>query len=628
MRRAPVSLVLLCSCLFLAAWLGGCSPSSDLRLAESSSELTGIFVDNSGNFGDIQVGSTSAPLMVTVYPSGAGSSYDTVTDVQKSCANFVVMPGLLPAEVSKYCSGGQLPAKTSAVNANAAPICEGGYETVEYAFPAYFMPTVAGPQSCVVTLTISGLEKTVTLVGNGLPPPREIELSRSSVAFGEVRVNNDSTAQTIVVSNTGSTPLTITSAAVSGSDKFVLSGSTASIAGNSSYTYQLTCRPTVTGAISASFQIASNDPDEGLVSVPLSCTGIDSALNVMPSPITMPPARVSEPQELMVTLQNAGTAAMNLTSVDLAGTDLVLVNAPPLGMIQPQSQVTARVRFMAKSETPVSGMLTVKFDQNKVQLVSVSAQAKLAGLSILPDGEVNLGAVCVGSAIDEEFTAVAIGGANFRISNVRASGAGFSLASASGPFDLIGGGVNRIVMRATARPTVAGVMSGNLEMDTDIPGQPRRIVRLAATAIAAGVGAAPADFDFGSMLVNEPTNVQRFALANCSGGPLTISNVTIGGKDLEDFRVVEQPAAGSIAVGSSITFPVEMRARTAGSKSATIIVTHSAGVTEIPLIGDGFLPPQPVEPIGTYYACSTSEGSAGLLLLAMGAILLLRRRRR
>ncbi|HRC58369.1 MAG TPA: hypothetical protein PKU97_20735, partial [Kofleriaceae bacterium] len=31
-------------------------------------------------------------------------------------------------------------------------------------------------------------------------------------------------------------------------------------------------------------------------------------------------------------------------------------------------------------------------------------------------------------------------------------------------------------------------MSGNLEMDTDIPGQPRRIVRLAATAIAAGVG--------------------------------------------------------------------------------------------------------------------------------------------
>ena len=627
MRRVLISLV---SLLVAATWMFGCS-RSEPHLDETTSELVAIAPGNGGSFGDLQVGATSTPMLIRVYPTGIGESYDTITDIKESCANFSITALSLPAEVSKTCTGGELPRVTGtgdSVGTNAALPC-GGYDIIDYTFTATFAPTVAGLQSCVVSLTISDVVKTITLTGNGLPPPREIDLSRTSVAFGDVRVNTDSSSQTVVVSNTGSMPLTISSAALSasGSGAFTLTGAASTvIAANSTYTYSLTCKPTMTGALSNTLTIRSDDPDEPSLAVPLTCTGISSLLSVTPSPITIA-ARVAEPQELMVTLKNEGAASMNITAVTLTGAELELVNAPPLGIIPPNGSVQTRVRYVAKTEAKVAGSLTVR-TESESRPITVTAEAKQAALSLDPDGQVDLGAVCVGNTLDKTFTAVAAGGAGFRISRVQAAGAGFAVAGASGPFDLRGGGGTTSV-RITASPTAAGIATGAMVLATDIPGEPTRTVQLSATAIAAGVGAAPAEFDFGSMLVNEPTTVQRFALANCSGGPLTISSITLDGPDAVDFRVVEQPPAGSIAVGNSTSFPVEMRPRTSGSKQATLVVTHSAGVTEIPLVGDGFLPPQPIEEVGTYYACSSSTaGNAGLLLCGLVAGLALRRRRR
>ncbi len=628
MRSRWVALAFCAPALLAAA----CSPEP-LQLAESRSELTSIVAGNGGNFGDVQVGATSGAMLIRVYPSGAGESFDTISEIKETCTNFSVAPMGLPAEVSKSCSGGggQLPriaAKAGDAQPAALPICD-TYEVIDYTFPAYFSPTVAGSQSCVITVIISGESRTLTVTGNGLPPPREIELSRTSIAFGEVRSGTASMEQTLTVSNTGSSELLINGAALLGANagKFALRGATSlGLAGGASYPYGVTCNPAASdlGDLTATLRISSNDPDEPQLDVPLTCKGVSSALAISPSPLSFS-ARVGEPQEVTFTLQNAGNLAMDLKSLALDGEELE-IQLPRLGNIPAGGSVQGKVRYLAKTERAMGGAITIKFD-DKTQQLLVSAQAKLAALALDPDGTVNLGAICVGNSVDRTFGALATGGAGFRIASVQSEGSGFAIVGAAGPFDLRGGG-GTTSFKVRAAPTVAGPLAGAVTLATDIPGEATRRVTLTGSAIAAGVGAAPDSFDFGSMLVNEPTDVQRFSLANCSGGPLTISSVAIGGTDAADFRVVEQPMGGSLAVGATTSFPVEMRPRTPGAKAATVIVTHSAGVTEIPLLGDGFLPPQPVEEVGTYYSCSTGTPAGGMLLVLAALGLVVRRRAR
>lgn len=613
----------------LACFAAACSPPSDLQLSETKAKLVTVSAGNGGAFGNVAVGATSAPIYVTVAPAGTGISYNVVNAVSESCANFSVDAVGLPAEVSRVCvdgGGGPIPIR----NRESAPVqpqlCN-AYEESYYDFTASFAPTVAGAQSCVVTLTLgNGTTNMVTLTGTGLPPPREIELARSSVAFGDVRRNTASSPQAIEVRNTGSEILTITSAAVTGAE-FSLAGATTAIAGNSSYTYQVACSPADRlGAIFGSFIIVSNDPDEGSVSIPLSCNGVDSALDVQPSPIAMPAARVAEPRELTVTLRNSGGAAMNVTAISVTGTDLELV-AAPLGEIPAAGSVPVTLRFMAREEAEINGMLSVQFD-GLSRTIPISARARLAAMSISPDGEADLGAVCIGSTKDKAFKVLGTGGAGFAISNVVVSGDGLALTSPPGPLNVEGAGASTATLTVRAMPTLPGPIAGTLELTTDIPNDPARIVKLTASAIAQGVGAAPAEFDFSSVQVNEPSTAQSISIANCGGGDLSIISTALEGVDAGDFRIITEPAR-TIAATETASLLIEMRPRSVGAKSATLVITHSSGTTSVPLLGDGFVLATPVERIGTYYSCSTGNGDGGWMVsLCLLALCWSRRRRR
>lgn len=634
MRRFSVSPhrgVIAAFAMLLAVGASACSQKAP-ALSEAASELVQM-QPTSVNFGDVQVGAAGGPAQIRIYASGVGDSYDRVTSVSESCANFSYVADNLPYDVYKYCigGGGQVPrsrggageSQAAPIEPNA-PICD-GYEFQEYAFTVSFQPTVAGQQSCVVTVMLDGGPRTVMLTGNGLPPPREIDVSRSSIAFGDVRRGAMSTPQTVVVSNTGSAALTISSASVTGT-AFAMSGpASTTIAGGSSQTYTLVCAPgTTLGPLSGSFRITSDDPDEGTLTLPLSCAGVDSNLTVEPSPIALA-ARVDEPREVMVNLVNSGGASMQVTAVTIAGDDLELVTAPT-GAIPAGGSMQARVRYMARGETDVSGMLSVAYD-GQMRSVPVSARAKRAELSISPDGEVDLGAICVGNSKEQAFTALGAGGAGFVVSTVQVTGEGFTLGSAAGPFNIAGAGASPVTLRALVNPTAAGKLEGTLELTTDIPAATPRTIRLTALAIAQGVGASPAEHDFSSILVNEPSNVQPISIANCSGAVLAISGVTIEGVDAADFRVITEPSK-SIAPSGTSSMLIEMRPRTPGLKEASLVIAYEGGSTVVPLTGDGFLPKVEVERIGTYYSCQAQAGAGAWLLgLGLAALLWSRRRR-
>src|SRR3989337_912120 len=108
--------------------------------------------------------------------------------------------------------------------------------------------------------------------------PQNIAVSSSSESFGNVAVNAVSQAHTIVISNTGTTALTIGTVSLTGANpsEFTNSfdgctGKTLAASGNCGV--QMVFAPKTVGAKTASISIPSNDPDTPNVTVSLNGAG-------------------------------------------------------------------------------------------------------------------------------------------------------------------------------------------------------------------------------------------------------------------------------------------------------------------------------------------------------------------
>ncbi len=133
------------------------------------------------------------------------------------------------------------------------------------------------------TLDVSGnalLAPGVRILVTPLQTAPDIQVSPSSLDFGEVS-ECDAPQLTLTVSNPGNAPLDVSALTLSGTnagDLSVLSGGapfTVLPAASHAVVFQLT--PAATGPLSATLTVANNDPDEPLLTVPISANITASA---------------------------------------------------------------------------------------------------------------------------------------------------------------------------------------------------------------------------------------------------------------------------------------------------------------------------------------------------------------
>lgn len=140
-------------------------------------------------------------------------------------------------------------------------------------------PSQSGPDSFTFYVS-DGIHKSqpATVVINYFRPAPAVSLSSTSLIFGNEVVNSKSASQTLVLSNTGGSPLTISSVAVT--DDFAQTNNCgSSVNASANCTFTVTFDPTTTGSRTGSLSIsdnASNSPQ----TVALSGTGEDFALGV------------------------------------------------------------------------------------------------------------------------------------------------------------------------------------------------------------------------------------------------------------------------------------------------------------------------------------------------------------
>lgn len=149
-------------------------------------------------------------------------------------------------------------------------------------------------ESTVVELSGTGVEPDVSVTPSpGTGVVGEVSVTPSSVSFSSVEVGLSAEVD-VEIANRGDGELTVTSATVSGADadRFSIdpANGTFTLEGGESRTVTVRFTPNAAASFSASLDVASDDPDEGLVSVVLTGTGAEGLPAGVPEPRSIDPA--------------------------------------------------------------------------------------------------------------------------------------------------------------------------------------------------------------------------------------------------------------------------------------------------------------------------------------------------
>src|SRR5207249_2851781 len=174
-----------------------------------------------------------------------------------------------------------------------------------------FKPTATGSGTATVTVTDSATNspQTASLTGSGVSA---VSLSPTALTFGSQNVGTISAAQPVTLPNPGSTALSITDIAVTGTNSgdFTQTNTCGtSVAAASSCTINVTFKPTATGTRTATLTVtdsATNSPQTA------SLTGSGVQVSLSPTSLTFASQNVGTTSASQpVTLSNPGSTALS-----------------------------------------------------------------------------------------------------------------------------------------------------------------------------------------------------------------------------------------------------------------------------------------------------------------------------
>ncbi|TCO56038.1 choice-of-anchor D domain-containing protein [Actinocrispum wychmicini] len=219
-------------------------PDNGSRIAISPAAL---------GFESVATGTSSAPQAVTVTNSGTAT-----------------------APVGSIATTGDF----SQTNNCGSGIAAGASCTVNVTFT----PAAAGSRTGNLSITASGIANNVPLTGTGVAPGPVLSLSPSGLSFSATVVGNTTPAQTVTVTNTGTTSATISGVSTTGD--FSQTNNCATLAVHATCTVSVTFKPTTTGTRNGSMTINSN-ANNSPTATSLTGSGIDASTNIaLHAPVT------------------------------------------------------------------------------------------------------------------------------------------------------------------------------------------------------------------------------------------------------------------------------------------------------------------------------------------------------
>jgi hypothetical protein len=399
---------------------------------------------------------------------------------------------------------------------------------------ATFAPTTAGTASGAITIASNAQNATATVVLNGsaVAASYTMSLSPSSVNFGNVNAGSNTT-QTVQLSNTGNSSVTVTQVAASGAGISVGGlGAPVTLAPSQNITLSVTFAPTTAGATAGSVTVTNNDGVSAVAAV--TGTQVQPGLSLTPALASFGSVVTGNTNSQTVQIKNSGTANLTVSQATVTGAGFSL-SALALPMtLTPGQSGNFNVQYAPQSAGNVSGAVSIISNApNSPASVALNATGVASSYTIsVNPGSLSFGSVTDGSSAAQGFTVTNTGNANVAISAVTATGAGYSIVSGAGAVTLSPNQSTSVSVQFA--PSAAGAASGSVNILSNATGSASSVA-LSGTGVAPPVQHAVAlNWDASSSSV-AGYNVYRSVVSGSSYAKLNGS--VVGGVSYADSSV-------------------------------------------------------------------------------------------
>jgi hypothetical protein len=474
---------------------------------------------------------------------------------------------------------------------------------VPQTFSVTFSPTSAGDFSGQVT----ALDKAGTPLASavihghckGKKTP-QLTLSTSALSFGSVTVNSSS-MQTLTLTSTGSSPVTVSSVAATGVGFEVSGGSfPAMLNPGESLQLEVTFDPATAGTAMGSITIVSNSVNAGTAVVSLSGIGVAgpvAQLTVSTTGLAFGSVTVNTKLTKALTLTSSGTAAVTVGSVSEAGGGFSISGASFPATLNPGQSITVSVTFDPTATSSYSGIISIASDSSSGAMATVSLSgtgvpAPVAHL-MLSATSLAFGNITVNAKQMKTLTLTSTGTTAVTVNSVSEAGAGFSMISIPFPAKLNPGQSVSVVV--TFDPTMVSSYSGKITIASDSSPVGNFVVDLSGTGVAAPVPQltiSAASLAFGSVTLNNK-QAKTLTLTSSGTAAVTVNSVSEAGAG---FSLSGSSFPVTLNPGQSVGVVVTFDPTAASSYSGTITVTSdsaSSGTATVNLSGTGVAAPVP-----------------------------------
>jgi len=423
--------------------------------------------------------------------------------------------------------------------------------------------------------------------------PGQLTAGSASLAFGTVPVGGSQTGSA-VVTNTGGSNVTISQAMLTGAS-FSLSRPSfpLTIAPGQSTTVNLSFTPLAIGTTTGNLTLASNAANPSL-GLSLSGTGVAAGqLTASPASLDFGSVLLGSSNTLAGSLINSGGSSLTISQASIAGAGFSMTGLSLPLTLAPGQSASFTTTFAPQAGGSVSGSLTlVSSGANSTLNLPLTAIGLVPGALVANPATATFGTVLVGNSKSLTETLTNSGGASVTISQVTASGTGFTISGLTLPVTLSAGQSTTFTVQFS--PQSAANVTGSFTIVSTASNANLSVPATGNGVTPGQVTANPASQSFGNVQVGSSKSLSQ-TLTNSGGSTLTISQATITGPG---FSLSGLTLPLTLNAGQSTTFTLKFTPSSAGSFSGSLSITSNGSNPSfaVALTATGVLPPGTLSP--------------------------------
>jgi len=252
-----------------------------------------------------------------------------------------------------------------------------------------FAPTTIGSFTATLSFTTDDpnlMSASLPMTGMGISPV--FTANPLSVDFGDVVLGDSAAPQTITISNTGNSPLTISMFDVTGPDlaDFPIMNMPAvpvTLMPNGSLAFSVGFKPTTDGVEQAKINLATDDPNRTKAVIAVDGYGRQPAVLATPPMLDFGSVIVGNTsQTFTVTVQNIGDADLHITGARLTGAMAGSFSATPLDSMTLASNKAYKINLTFTPQMAAMFAATLEIDSSDAGVMP--ATVALTGTGVSP----------------------------------------------------------------------------------------------------------------------------------------------------------------------------------------------------------------------------------------------------